>query len=671
MKILVSWLNDYIEIGSDAEQIAEILSNLGLACEGIEHLGNDAVIDIEVTSNRGDCLSYIGVARELSAATGKPFNMPKVELSESQRKVDELAEVEVIEPDLCKRYTARVIEGVVIKDSPDWLKNRLEAVGLRTVNNVVDATNYAMLETGQPPHAFDYDKITDGKIIVRRAQPGERLVSIDGTKCNLNPDMLIIADAKAPVAIAGVMGGQDSEVSEKTTRILLEDAYFEPISVRTTSVRLSLPSEAAFRFERNVDVGMIDYASKRAAQLITQVAGGKVAKGVVDIYCQPASPKKVKLRLSRLKKLLGIEVPQKKALELLSRLGFEPAFRNDVVVCSVGSWRSDTYREVDLIEEVARHYGYDKIPTEKKIQIEVAPVDLRNKFTESVGAYLNGCGFYETINVGFVNNSTAELFAVTDSKKHLTVRDDMRKDADLLRQTLIGSLIGVLKTNLNVKNRPCRIFEIAATFVPDSGAGSLPVERTKLALACDSNLQDLRGVVEGLIARGDRHAGLDLKPTDLAWAQTGAEILVDGEVIGIAGIVSDAVLDKFNFKNVRPCCAEVDFEKLMALQSKEVKVEPIPRYPAIDRDLSLILEESICWTDIAAAIKSGHCDKLEGIEFVGLYRGKGIAPGKKGITISLRFRDEDGTLTHESVDGFEEIIVANLKKSLGAVLRTK
>jgi phenylalanyl-tRNA synthetase beta chain len=283
MKISLNWLSDYIETGLPADQIAEILSDLGLPCEGIEHLDDDAVIDVEVTSNRGDCLSHIGIARELAAATGKELKLPAVKLNELDKDVTEFAGVEIIELDLCGRYTARIIEGVKIGPSPDWLKKRLEAVGLRSVNNVVDAANYAMMETGQPPHAFDYARIAEGKIIVRKALAGERILSIDGTTCELDTNMLIIADARSAVAIAGVMGGLHTEVGETTATVLLEDAYFDPVGIRKTSRRLGLPSEAAFRFERTVDIEMVDWASKRTAQLITQAAGGKVAKGVVDM----------------------------------------------------------------------------------------------------------------------------------------------------------------------------------------------------------------------------------------------------------------------------------------------------------------------------------------------------------------------------------------------------
>jgi len=671
MKISLNWLNDYIETGLNADQIADILSDLGFPCESIEPFYDDVVLDIEITSNRGDCLGYIGVARELSAATGKELKIPAIELDELDKDVREFTDIEIIEPDLCGRYTARIIDGVKVTTSPDWLRKRLEAAGLRSVNNVVDATNYAMMETGQPSHTFDYAKINDGKIIVRKAIAGERLTSIDGTQCNLNTDMLVIADAQKPVAIAGVMGGLHSEVSETTTTILLEVAFFDPVSVRTTSRRLALPSEAAFRFERTVDIEVLDSASKRTAHLITQVAGGKVAKGVIDIYPKKTEQKEVTLRLSRLNRLLGIDVPCEEVLRILSALSFKPKTKDDLIVCSVPSWRCDVYREVDLIEEVARVYGYNKVPTERKIEIEVVPVDTRQKLIESLGTYLNGCGFYETINVGFVDYSVAELFTKTGVKKHLAVKDISRKSANLLRQTLIGSLLRVLKTNLNAKNLPCRIFEIADTFVPvPEQGGKMPIQKTKLAMVFDSDFRDLCGVIEGLIKNINRDAQIVFAPADLIWAQTGAQIIVNSKTIGSAGIVSRAVKEKFDFKELSPCSAELEFGQLLTLQGGAIKVKPIPRFPAIQRDLSIIVDENIRWADIIEAVKNKASVELEDVQFVGIYHGKGIPASQKSVTFSLRFRDEDGTLTHQRVDDFEANIVEGLGKSVGAELRT-
>ena len=670
MKVLLSWLNDYIETGLAAEQIAEILSDLGLPCEAIDYLGDDAVIDVEVTSNRGDCLSFIGIARELAASTGKKLKMPEVKLDTSDKDVTEFASVQINNPDLCNRYTARIIEQVKVGPSPAWLRRRLEAVGLRSVNNVVDASNYAMMESGQPPHAFDYAKIARGEIIVRKAIAGERIVSIDGTACDLDTNTLIIADAQGPVAIAGVMGGLHTEVSDRTTTILLEDAYFDPVSVRRTSRKLALPSEAAFRFERIVDIEMVDWASKRTCQLITEVAGGKTAKGVVDVYPKKSLPKEVKLRLSRLNMLLGIEVPREEVIRILSVLSFKPQHRDDLIVCVVPTWRSDICREIDLIEEFVRVHGYHKIPTERKIEIEAVPVDARQKLAGSIGTYLNGCGFYETITVGFVDNSVAEVFTGRDAEQHLGVKDETRKSANLLRQSLLGSLLGVLKINVNAKNLPCMVFEIADTFVPRTQGRSLPVEKAKLALVCDSDFRDLRGVIEGLIRSIDRDAEIGFRPANFVWAEVGAEITVNGKAIGAAGVFSQAARRRFDFKELSPCGAELDFEQLMALRSGPVKLKPIPRYPAIQRDLSIIVDEQIRWADIVEAVKNKTPAELEDIRFVGTYRGEGIPPGRKSVTLSARFRDQDGTLTHEAVDLFQADILESLTKSVRAELRT-
>jgi phenylalanyl-tRNA synthetase beta chain len=677
MKVLLSWLRDYVEIEKSAQEVAEILSNVGLPYEGIEYLENDAVIDVEVTSNRGDCLGYIGIARELAAATGKELKIPKIEPAESMKPVTELASVEILEPKLCPRYTARVIEGVKVGPTPDWMRKRLEAIGMRSVNNVVDATNYAMMETGQPPHAFDYAKLSGGKIIVRKAAAGEQIISIDGTKCELSPEMLAIADAKYPVAVAGVMGGLDTEVSEATKTILLEDAFFDPVSIRTTARKLNLPSEASFRFGRIVDIENIDWASQRTAQLIIKAAGGRCAKGVVDVYPGKRKPRQAAMRLSRLRKLLGIDVPADKVIQILTRLGFGPKQAGEQITCQAPSWRSDIYREADLIEEIARVYGYDKVPAENKITIEVSPVDIRQKTIDAIGAYLTGCGFYETVTISFIDAGAAEIFAQTDNKQHLAVKDVTRTGANLLRQSVLPSLFGVIKSNHNVGNTPCRIFEISDTYIP-AQADKLPVEKTRLAIACDSDFREIRGVVEGLLKTIAPDTIVKFEPAvrqgspqaAIGWAQAGVRILIDGEQIGVVGMASQQVLDKLDFKNTTICGAELDLEQLLTPRAGSIKAKPLSKFPAIRRDLSLVVNEEVPWIDIKSAVQRKAPAELEELQFVDIFHGKNIPAGKKSVTLSLLFRNADGTLTHEAVDGFEKAILAELTTSLGATLRT-
>ena len=707
MRISLNWLKDYVQITEStfaeatadrsAEKLAELLSNLGFGTESIEKFGSDTVIDIDVTSNRGDCLSLIGVAREIAAATGRELKLPKIEYQAIKKDISKLVSVEIDEPALCGRYTARIIEGVKVGPSPDWMVKRLEAVGLRSVGNVVDATNYAMMETGQPPHAFDYDKIRlrqaqssqGAKIIVRRAKKGEKLISIDGTECKLEPDMLIIADAKGPVAIAGVMGGIETEVSGATANILLEDASFSPPSIRTTSQKLSLPSEAAFRFGRMVDIQQIDWASERTAQLIVKAAGGRVVEGVVDAWPVKPQVQKVELRLSRLNKLLGIEVAGQKAFEILESLKFEPQKADsDKIICTVPSWRADVSREADLIEEVARVYGYDKVGVRNKISIEIAPVDKRQRIICSVSTFLNSCGFYEAITTSFSDRQSAKLVTGKGPEGHLAVsaavrptsarclvetgprrdvQDISRKTENLLRSSLIGSLLNVVRHNYNVGNKNIRIYEIADVFTRRQDGSH--IEHTSLSVVCDSDFGILKGAVCGLIKMIDRDADIVFAPAQLHWAKAGAEILVNGEKIGSAGVLSDEAAEGFDIKADRICSAELNFDMLLEMERPQVKMKPLPKFPAIVRDLSLIVGEQVQWAKLEQIIHSRAPQELEEIKFEGIYRGKPIPAGKKSVTVSLRFRDEDGTLQHQSVDRWQQEIFAELAARVGAEIR--
>jgi phenylalanyl-tRNA synthetase beta chain len=378
----------------------------------------------------------------------------------------------------------------------------------------------------------------------------------------------------------------------------------------------------------------------------------------------------VTMRLSRLNKLLGIDVPTEVVLKILSALCFEPRLRDGSITCIVPTWRSDVGREVDLIEEVARVYGYDKVPTRRRIQIEAVPADPRHKLAQAAGTYLNGCGFYETINVDFVDQAVAEVFSAGGTLSHLGVRDVTRKAGNLLRRSLLASLLEVLKTNVNAKNLPCRIYEIADTFIPTGVKDALPRERAKLGLVADGEFRVLRGAVEGLIQRIHHGAAVEFVPAELPWAQAGARVLVNGRILGEAGVFSDAIRQRFDFKDLAPCGAELDFDELLELGSGSVKIKPIPRFPAIERDLSIVVAEPVRWAEIGRAVREVAPAELEDVRFVDIYRGKGVSPGTKSVTLSLRFRDEDGTLTHEAVDQYQAAILESLKRAIAAELRT-
>jgi len=670
MKISLDWLSDYVTCDLDPERIAEILSDRGFPTESIERVGDDIVIDVEVTSNRGDCLSHIGIARELAAATGQPLRLPTTECPDDDRTIDEFVTVEIAEPELCGRYTARVVTGVKVGPSPDWMVRRLEAVGIRSVNNVVDATNYAMMESGQPPHAFDYDRLRGGRIIVRRGLPGEQIVSIDETRCTCDGQMLMIADAEGPVAIAGVMGGVHTEIHDGTTTVLLEEAHFDPVSVRTTSRRLGIPSEASFRFERHVDIEKVEEHSLRCAALIVQVAGGRLVRGVADAYPRRWQPQTVAMRLSRMRHLLGIGVPVETVLGIFERLGLAPQRQDeDRIACTIPSWRHDLTREVDLIEEIARCHGYDQIPVCSKIEICVAPVEPREKLADRLRTTLNGCGFYETINVTFTDDKTHAVLC--GAAPVLRVQDVSRKSANILRTTLIGSLLGNIRTNANMRNTPCRLFELADTFVPDPDPNAvLPIERPKLTLVADADFRLLRGAVEAVCRQVAPRLELRCEPASLPWADPGARFWLADRELGTAGLVNAKVHDMLDLPDTPIAAAELDFLTLLELQRGLETVRPIPRFPSITRDLSLILDEPITWQQIREAIDVAAPSELEHVAFVDIYRGKPIPPGKKSLTLSLRFRDEQGTLTHETVDAYEKTIVESLASKVHAELRT-
>ena len=670
MKISLEWLKDYIDIdGFTPEQLADIMSGLGFPAEEIVSLDDgDTVIDFEITSNRGDCLSYIGIARELSVATGRELVLPEVDYDQLPQQTSDFVDVNICQPQLCNRYTARYIEGVKVGSSPDWMVRRLEASGVRSVNNVVDATNYAMLETGQPPHAFDYDKLGK-KIVVRNAKNGEKIVSIDHSVCELKDNMLVIADGEKPVAIAGVMGGAETEVSEQTTKILLEEASFDPVTVRTAARGLVLNSEASFRFERYVDTEMIDWASKRTAKLITAVAGGKVAGGIVDEYPVKSQKPQVEMRLSRLEKVLGFGISTDFLLSAFEKLGFDPTIdeANGKIVCQCPTWRTDISREVDLIEEAVRTFGYDNIPVNTKISIEVTKPDVRSECMRGCGNFLNACGYYETLGITFTDEQTTKIFTNKTADEHLKVLEDIRKSNNLLRQTLIGTLAASLKSNRNVGNYGCKFFEIADTFEIENAKLN---EKTKIALICEEDLRSLRSVLEALIKRFDKFSVVELEQTELPWAQTGAKVLLNGKQIGVCGKFSKDACKQMGLKDIQPCAIEIEFDPILEISGKEFKITHLPKFPSIVRDISIVIDENVLWKDIEQNIGNQAPATLEKVEFVDLYRGKQIPAGKKSITLAMTFRDDDGTLTHEQVDTYEKPIIDSLKKDFAAELRT-
>jgi len=669
MKISLEWLREYVDYQDSPEKLDEILTNIGFPVEQIERVGDDWMLDVEITSNRPDCLGHIGIAREVSAATGAAFRMPEVKFTETGKDVTEWTSVVNEAPDLCGRYTARMISEVKIGPSPAWMVRRLETIGLRGISNVVDITNYVMMEVGQPLHSFDYARLEEGRIVVRRAKNGEQMISIDHTELELNDNMLVIADASQPVAIAGIMGGLASEVGDQTKTVLLESAHFDPLCTRRTSRSLTLSSESSFRFERNVDIVTADWASRRSAALLERWAGGKVAPGMIDVWPAGYLDRQVGMRLSRLKILLGIEIPADMVLGILDRLGLAPQLGEDgVVTCKIPTWRSDLVREVDLIEEVIRIHGYGSIPVEPTIHITVKTQDEVQRTCRKVTTALNGCGFYETISVSFVDDRHWQPFMPAGFEP-VRVQDMTRKSNNALRPSLLPSLLEARKRNQDAGNERCDIYELAACHFPNNSE-ALPNERIYLSLLTDGDFRQLRGAVEAVLASLDKNIELACRSDKLLWAdpEAGARLLIGDICIGSAGKLHPDILKQFDL-NEEVSLAEIDFGKLVKLQGDVTELVPLIRFPGITRDLSLVLDESIAWEDVEQQIHKQNIEYLREVRFVGIYRGKGVEAGKKSLTLSLHFRRATETLTHEEVDAYQEQILCALREKHNAELR--
>ena len=675
MKISLNWLTDYVDVSLPVGELAGIFKRIGLPVEETIATDTDVVLDLEVTSNRPDCLGHLGVARELAAATGKQFNPPQIGALPASGRTSELTSIEVLAPDLCPRYTARVIRGVKVGPSPAWMVERLEAVGMRSINNVVDATNYVLMEYSQPLHSFDYDKLEGRRIVVRRAAGGELLVSIDRTKCELDETMLVIADARGPVAIAGVMGGLNTEVSESTVNVLIESAQFDPLSIRRTSRKLLLMSDSNYRFERGVDPVAIDDASLRACQLIVASGGGSIAEGLVDVWAKPHTPAEVAMRPARCGALLGIEIPVERQEQILAALGLAPMRRGERIICTIPPYRADLTREIDLIEEVGRIHGYDNIPVGGQVTHAVVPDRLATRIRRQAGEALAMAGFDEAVTFSFVDAVEAELFG---HERHVTIDKLTRKTNNVLRPTLLPSLLSACKTNQDAGNDEVCLFEIAACFPAARGADDgkdddkkLPDEYTELALVSTNDLAELRGALETLVEHLAPRASLTVCPRDHPHLAPGraATVLLDGKAIGSIGQISEPILHHYGLE--RPiAAAAVRFQPLIDAAQLIRIYEPLPRLPAVRRDLSLIVDEPVTWQQLSEAIARIDQPLRQSLAYVTTYRGKPVPSGRKSVTVALEYRAADRTLRREEVDSQVEEIIAAMRKDFSAELRS-
>ena len=606
--------------------------------------GMDTVFDIEVTPNRPDWLSVIGIAREISALTGNPIRLPEVTVQESGDSVEKLTSVKVEAPDLCPRYTARVIRGVKIGPSPAWLKQTLEKVGLRSVNNVVDVTNYVLFECGHPLHAFDYNMLADHRIVVRRATKGEAFVAIDGTKHELTGEMLVIADAKRAVALAGVMGGKESEINDQTTDVLLESAWFLPSSIRKTSKQCGLSSDSSYRFERGADIGGVIWASDRTAQLIQQLAGGQVARGIVDALAKPIEKRRVRCRYAQVNRLLGIEVPAETVKKVFGGLSLN-VVTSDANGCEVEvpTFRVDLEREADLIEEVCRIHGVDKIPAKMQpAYAAVSKFDAQWDVLARVRQILTALGFHEAQNQTLV------------SEGDLKLQNPLNADQHALRSSLIPGLLTNLRTNVSRHQFDVKLFEIGRVFASDGK------ESLRLALA--------------LTGRREPHSWeTSVREAKLDTFDVKGALEEVGETLGIPVSVAvqqipPAQAKKLDLRDA-VYVAEVELAPLLAGGERERTFRELPKFPAVVRDVALVVDEDVPHGDVLAAILKNRNKVLERVELFDIYRGSSIPTGKKSMAYSLTFRAPDRTLTDTEVNGAHEQVKRSISQTLKCEIR--
>ncbi len=678
-----------LELGEDHTGILLLPPGLAPGLGLVEALGlEDDVLEIEITPNRPDCLSVIGVAREIAARKGRRLRLPPVELEERGGDVEEAAGVEIQAPEACHRYVARVVEGIRVGPSPFPLRRRLHLVGLRAINNIVDVTNLVMWERGQPLHAFDLDRLEGRRIVVRRAAEGESMVTLDGERRRLTPEDLVICDAAVPVALAGIMGGLESEIQPGTTRLLLESAFFEPRGIRRTAKRLGISTEASYRFEREIDKEGVGTAADRACALMLGLAGGEVRRGAIDVYPVPYRPKRITVAVSRINELLGISLDREEVVRHLSCLEMEvedgegetirvvpPAHRPDIGVAN------------DLVEEVARLHGYDSIPTRMPrapLSVVLPPPERRAE--ERVRDLLVGLGFSEAVHHSFSGRDRLEALGLSASDprgRPVPLQNPLNEAQGFLRTTLVGSLLDTASRNQRQRNRNVRLFELGRVFLPAEGR-ALPEERKMLAGVMtgrrfpelwnqpsdELDLYDLKGVLEALA----RAFGMD----GIEWISSAqnsslhpgcsGDILMCGRKMGCGGQLHPRTAEAFGIEG-NLFVFEIDFARLASFVDYRVLYRPYSRRPAVDRDVALLLDEAIPYSRVVEEIRRLADPRVKRIDLFDLYQGDPVPKGKKSMAFRLTYQDPSRNLTDEEVNKIQQDLLERLLPALNARLR--
>lgn len=692
MKVVTNWLKEFVEVTAPAAELCSRLSLAGIAIDSVEETAAGPVLDAEITANRPDCLGHYGIAREVAAIYRVPVKPPQPKLKESSEKAANATRVEIEAPDLCGRYTARVVRGVKVQPSPAWLRQRLEAIGQNSINNVVDVTNYVLFELGQPMHAFDMDKLAEKRIVVRRARPGEKIRTLDGAERTLGKDMCVIVDAARTIAIGGVMGGADSEIGFSSRNILLESAWFDPASVRRTSKALGLRTEASYRFERGADKEMVEVASRRAAELIQELGGGEILAGVVDVYPRRTAPIAIELSRRELQRVMGADIPDRDIEEILRALGFQPSRRNGTSTgvesrdaiwqCEQPSWRRDVTRGIDLIEEAARHYGYEKFPPRLPPAKQPAHRLPHSEAMDHLRERMIALGYREIVAIPLVDARRDKIFRA-EGVAPAVIGNPLAEDASVMRSNGIVSMIGALEWNLNHGQRNLRLFEIGKAYalrdgeptevpVLTLGATGLAREKTIYGNAREFGFADLKGDLDGI---GELAGAFSWRLGGPKWLAGGrsAQISAGQENIGlgVAGQLARRIADQLKLRQ-EIFVAELRLELLLAgieRASAALKFAPIPRFPAVERDFSLVLADGVTFAQVADAIRALGIPELRNIEAADLFRGGQIPAGKYSLMIRVVFQSENATLTEAQVAEFSSRIVIAGQTKLGASLR--
>lgn len=685
MFISYRWLRELTDTGLSPQELRERLTMVGLAIDAVESHDGDSVLDVEVPSNRPDCLSHVGIAREVAVIEDGQLQLPSGKSPNTDGKSAELTSVEIEDPDLCPRYAARLVRGVKIGPSPDWLAKRLEAIGQRPINNVADVTNYVLHEVGQPLHAFDFQKLSGRRIVVRRAVRGEKLRTLDGFDRELTDEMLVIADAEKPVALAGIMGGEDSEISTSTTDVLIESAYFDPNSVRRTARRLGMDTEASRRFERGADRENVLRAQQRCVELICELAGGVASEDAIDVYPQPFVPRVVSFRAERVRSLTSLSVAPAEMIRILNGLGFETDSTPDGQLSFlVPAWRVDVEQEDDLVEEIARHTGYEKIGSElppSNIPGEYQPSEMKQR---SLRRALNACGFDEAITFSFIaRDEQIELIPSLRGQGQTELQNPIIEGASWMRPSLVPGLLNSLRHNLNHGIRDVRLFEIGRVFGVSSD-GELPQEPLALALiatgaAVEENKAQAERELDFFDLKGALEAAVDwMNLSPLVFTSTSAKHLRAGQAaaieradrveIGTMGRLAETVAAAYKFR--QPVYVmELDLGSLISGPQRGIQYTPLPRYPSVMRDISLLLNRTVPLDEVLSAVRNQHVADCRNVMLVGTYSGANIPVTKRSVTLRLEYRSDERTLRDEEVEERHSQLTSSLLQTFAAEQR--